>query len=292
MAMFAAGVNLALRRKRRHKLPRERSDRVKHRLTIAWAILACFVIAMQTWENAQRRTARAEYQRRLLKQVQFDNQIATNLTQIHDNLKRKLDTRPPTFDEFSRAVGHGFMKARAYGIGGEEFFYTDSLNGGRAQVIVVDGYVKSIAPSPYPRKVSQPPTSQIASIVRRLSYLVGYVVWIVLLILYVGERNPVSRHLQAHAMLLLAVGSTALSFLGPQGFRTWANLLEDDSPAWGYLMIPISLALLIHTTRAARSPSYPACATCGYNLTGNISGVCPECGNPIPPRAEEARASA
>ncbi len=23
------------------------------------------------------------------------------------------------------------------------------------------------------------------------------------------------------------------------------------------------------------------CAKCGYNLTGNVSGVCPECGTPI-----------
>ncbi len=24
------------------------------------------------------------------------------------------------------------------------------------------------------------------------------------------------------------------------------------------------------------------CAGCGYNLTGNVSGICPECGTPIP----------
>lgn len=28
------------------------------------------------------------------------------------------------------------------------------------------------------------------------------------------------------------------------------------------------------------------CTECGYNLTGNVSGICPECGTPIP---EEAR---
>jgi hypothetical protein len=27
------------------------------------------------------------------------------------------------------------------------------------------------------------------------------------------------------------------------------------------------------------------CVKCGYNLTGNISGVCPECGKPITPKA-------
>ena len=24
------------------------------------------------------------------------------------------------------------------------------------------------------------------------------------------------------------------------------------------------------------------CLDCGYNLTGNVSGICPECGTPVP----------
>lgn len=35
-------------------------------------------------------------------------------------------------------------------------------------------------------------------------------------------------------------------------------------------------------------PLFPACAGCGYNLTGNISATCPECGTPvgsIPPKS-------
>ena len=30
------------------------------------------------------------------------------------------------------------------------------------------------------------------------------------------------------------------------------------------------------------------CQTCGYNLAGNQSGVCPECGSPVPKQASEA----
>jgi len=29
--------------------------------------------------------------------------------------------------------------------------------------------------------------------------------------------------------------------------------------------------------------TFPTCHVCGYNLNGNVSGVCPECGTPIPP---------
>ena len=31
-----------------------------------------------------------------------------------------------------------------------------------------------------------------------------------------------------------------------------------------------------------REPAANACSRCAYNLTGNVSGVCPECGTTIP----------
>ena len=34
--------------------------------------------------------------------------------------------------------------------------------------------------------------------------------------------------------------------------------------------------------RRVRSDGMPHCAKCDYNLTGNVSGICPECGTPIP----------
>lgn len=34
-------------------------------------------------------------------------------------------------------------------------------------------------------------------------------------------------------------------------------------------------------TLSLPTPPAGACASCGYNLTGNISGRCPECGTPV-----------
>ncbi len=31
----------------------------------------------------------------------------------------------------------------------------------------------------------------------------------------------------------------------------------------------------------ASNPDVPLCTRCGYNVTGNVSGVCPECGTPV-----------
>lgn len=39
--------------------------------------------------------------------------------------------------------------------------------------------------------------------------------------------------------------------------------------------------LLLRLVRNSRRSNAPVCLNCGYNLTGNVSGVCPECGMAI-----------
>jgi hypothetical protein len=55
-------------------------------------------------------------------------------------------------------------------------------------------------------------------------------------------------------------------------------------PYW----LPALVCLTLPMVRAAsairyqrRRASLPACSTCGYDLTANVSGVCPECGTGI-----------
>lgn len=50
-------------------------------------------------------------------------------------------------------------------------------------------------------------------------------------------------------------------------------------PMW----LPLTLAGVIAVFSRARPHKPPgSCHQCGYDLSGNVSGVCPECGNPIP----------
>lgn len=37
----------------------------------------------------------------------------------------------------------------------------------------------------------------------------------------------------------------------------------------------------VHRWQVRRKSDVPLCDRCGYNLTGNASGICPECGTPI-----------
>jgi hypothetical protein len=58
-------------------------------------------------------------------------------------------------------------------------------------------------------------------------------------------------------------------------------------PHWLFCLIFFSMpSLWVLRWRWARRPARGTCASCGYNLTGNVSGVCPECGKPLPKRTE------
>lgn len=51
-----------------------------------------------------------------------------------------------------------------------------------------------------------------------------------------------------------------------------------------FAVLPIAYAVRRRRLRLAARKGL--CRTCAYDLTGNVSGVCPECGAPIPKRME------
>ena len=73
------------------------------------------------------------------------------------------------------------------------------------------------------------------------------------------------------------VGRSKDRFTGiPLGFRSFAI----GAPFWALAMATAILPALFIKKCVFRRPSHGHCA-CGYNLTGNVSGVCPECGNKV-----------
>jgi len=89
------------------------------------------------------------------------------------------------------------------------------------------------------------------------------------------------------AAILVVVGPTGL-------FILWDKLVASIPSSWSlYLMLMLYLlglgAAIWFTRRGIRrrlreqlaKKGVPVCIPCGYNLTGNESGVCPECGTPM-----------
>ena len=61
----------------------------------------------------------------------------------------------------------------------------------------------------------------------------------------------------------------------------------DISPIWELCVVFILMSVctvafaFIGWRFAGRKRPVGLCLRCGYNLTGNLTGVCPECGSPI-----------
>lgn len=89
------------------------------------------------------------------------------------------------------------------------------------------------------------------------------------------------------ALKWISLGFAGLFLVG--GWIEAAPAEADIPPC--HMMLPFALWSMVayrHWFYPTRRP-YPLghCRHCGYNLTGNISGVCPECGQTI---GEEDRA--
>lgn len=50
-------------------------------------------------------------------------------------------------------------------------------------------------------------------------------------------------------------------------------------PLWPYVVPILVLSYLLRRFDCKKARD--ACHACGYNLTGNVSGICPECGTPV-----------
>jgi hypothetical protein len=59
--------------------------------------------------------------------------------------------------------------------------------------------------------------------------------------------------------------------------------------AWVVSAIPLVVLGFVRFRRRVRN-RLGGCVKCGYDLTGNVSGICPECGTPCRPIAEKRRA--
>ena len=86
------------------------------------------------------------------------------------------------------------------------------------------------------------------------------------------------------SLVVLAVGYGAVNY------RIAADT-DDGGPPLGALCMatPAVVLLLVagatwHLPRPVRRGPGTFCAQCGYNLTGNASGTCPECDAVVPAR--------
>lgn len=128
------------------------------------------------------------------------------------------------------------------------------------------------------RQYAVPPPPQITPFRRVLTPLCGLAIglavmgwwlWVVLIVI-----EPRSRWALAHAAVMLWVASpaaTAFAIGGKDRGLTQILIAALSAPG---LFVPLYALRIDRRERAKRD----VCRACGYSLTGNASGVCPECG--------------
>lgn len=150
-----------------------------------------------------------------------------------------------------------------------------------------------LRPPPPRRTTPDPPDPHrgafgAASLARQTAYHLGFVLFAVLLIRLPSSgrgRSQAQRLAMAVTLAEVAVVSLFLASMGI-GFKfAWSPLRDGwrDAGWLGVIAVLIAAAVLIAFPQPPPPPrsadGRPACAGCGYDLTGNESGVCPECGH-------------
>jgi len=103
-------------------------------------------------------------------------------------------------------------------------------------------------------------------------------------------------YLTRHGGLLVISGTIGIARQGihPYGFHVAANTPEVHwAPSCNslFIVIPLWIPFLVGLASFGiiwgiiRRRTGTLCDRCGYDLTGNVSGVCPECGTKAPKQA-------
>lgn len=71
--------------------------------------------------------------------------------------------------------------------------------------------------------------------------------------------------------------SSAASASGPGG---WSSRVEAIVPCWLAAVVTVAFPA-VRLRNVFRRRRVGHCTDCGYDLTGNVSGVCPECGTKV-----------
>jgi hypothetical protein len=87
--------------------------------------------------------------------------------------------------------------------------------------------------------------------------------------------------------LAFIVLSSVKAFLDPYEARYSLPVVLSTAPL-GAVWAALAWCVIPRRWRRPRSHS-PQCDKCGYNLTGNVSGVCPECGTAVPAGASHGK---
>jgi hypothetical protein len=135
-------------------------------------------------------------------------------------------------------------------------------------------FVSAVAAPPPPLAAPNPRVGNALDLLARVALMGGPIVWLGGLLAGFVERRRASRF--AEVALAGAIAATVAWSVRPGALTTQSGYIGVALNLVGVL---VAVRVLRWLRRVERSRLMHFCYTCGYDLTGNVSGVCPECGN-------------
>lgn len=255
---------------------------------LVWVIVVAvaFVVAVvQIHFNEQRGAVMDQWYRTTDRIRLDDDAIVARLTAIRLAWMTKHAgdgpaTKDPDGSDLAAILGPTLRPSRRNGT----LIVTDRKTNAVATLEVSDGrWVRERHPFASREPVRPKPsrTGEAITALRRLAYKCGYGAWALLFVISLAARTRRAWRAMTHLMLGVAIVSTFLACLGPGYWQALGGNYGDDA-GLGSFAIVVSVVCYALARMKPRRPDLasPDCADCGYNLTGNTSGVCPECGRP------------
>jgi hypothetical protein len=110
--------------------------------------------------------------------------------------------------------------------------------------------------------------------------ILSLVFFIAMAVLVVGGCFvPYPPHWSYNANHVVIVDGGQLVILRLSSPTTRTADVERTLPLW--VLLPVTAIMPILLWRRLRKRIPGTCTRCGYNLTGNTSGICPECGTTV-----------
>jgi hypothetical protein len=140
-------------------------------------------------------------------------------------------------------------------------------------------------PNPPP---DTPAQSVLAGVVKALSWVLALWLWMPLwlvALIAMGIARPPQRAVRIEMFLAAAIGCAVGRYLDP-AWPFQKDVMNPPELVIGVIAVMTggSIGVIMLCSKVAEwraRPKEPRCHECGYNLTGNLSGVCPECGKAV-----------
>ena len=149
----------------------------------------------------------------------------------------------------------------------------------------------------YPRIMPPSPTAawKIGEYVRAGGIIFASVGWCLLMVALPFVCRYVRRLVMGQLLLGLAILWLAAEMVLPTRLQrpyltTWSPVNASYHFGLGWPVAAAVIGIIVMALGITKTPPDPnLCIYCSYNLTDNVSGICPECGNPIAPQVSVMR---